>query len=94
VTPDLSSDCSGRYGLRRYNEAFSERNTNFWTIGPHVDWRVAQKIKLGLSYHYAGLRRGATNRSSKMIRPISITIFRDQWMWNSPSGFAPHRVSL
>jgi hypothetical protein len=37
VTPDLSFRLLGRYGLRRYNESFSERNTNFWTIGPHVD---------------------------------------------------------
>jgi hypothetical protein len=59
VTPDLSLRLLGRYGLRRYNEAFSERNTNFWTIGPHVDWRVAPKIKLGLSYHYErGLAEG------------------------------------
>ena len=47
VTPDLSLRLLGRYGMRRYNEAFSERNTNFWTIGPHIDWRVATKIKLG-----------------------------------------------
>ena len=59
VTPDLSLRLLGRYGLRRYNEAFSERNTNFWTIGPHVDWRLAPKIKLGLSYHYErGLAEG------------------------------------
>jgi hypothetical protein len=59
VTPDLSVRLLGRYGLRRYNDAFSERNTNFWTIGPHVDWRVARKIRLGLSYHYErGLAQG------------------------------------
>lgn len=59
VTPDLSLRLLGRYGLRRYNESFSERNTNFWTIGPHVDWRVAPKVKLGLSYHYErGLAEG------------------------------------
>jgi hypothetical protein len=59
VTPDLSVKLLGRYGMRRYNEAFSERNTDFWTIGPHVDWRVAPKIKLGLSYHYErGLAEG------------------------------------
>ena len=59
VTPDLSLRLLGRYGMRRYNEAFSERNINFWTIGPHVDWRVAPKIKLGLSYHYErGLAEG------------------------------------
>jgi hypothetical protein len=59
VTPDLSLRLLGRYGLRRFDEAFSERNTNFWTIGPHVDWRVAPKLKLGLSYHYErGLAQG------------------------------------
>jgi hypothetical protein len=59
VTPDLSVRLLGRYGMRRYNEAFSERNINFWTIGPHMDWRVAPKIKLGLSYHYErGLAEG------------------------------------
>jgi hypothetical protein len=59
VTQDLSVRLLGRYGIRRYNEAFSERNTDFWTIGPHVDWRVAPKIKLGLSYHYErGLAEG------------------------------------
>ena len=83
VTPDLSLRSLGRYGMRRYNEAFSERNTNFWTIGPHMDWRVATKIKLGLSYHTsAGLRRDATNSSSRTIRPIStITCPRTQ-TWN------------
>jgi hypothetical protein len=59
VTPDFSVKLLGRYGMRRYNEAFSERNTDFWTIGPHVDWSVAPKIKLGLSYHYErGLAEG------------------------------------
>ena len=59
VTPDLSVRLLNRYGMRRYNEAFSERNINFWTIGPHVDWRVAPKIKLGFSYHYErGLAEG------------------------------------
>lgn len=59
VTPDLSFRLLGRYGLRRYNESFSERDTNFWTIGPHMDWRVAPKIKLGVSYHYErGLAEG------------------------------------
>lgn len=75
VTPDLSVRLLGRYGMRRYNEAFSERNTDFWTIGPHVDWRVAHNLKLGLSYHYMneGLRRDAINRSSRTIHPISTT---------------------
>ena len=59
VTPDLSVHLFGRYGMRRYNDAFSERDMDFWTIGPHVEWRAAPKIKLGLSYHYErGLAEG------------------------------------
>jgi hypothetical protein len=59
VTPDLSLRLLGRYGIRRYNEAFSERDLNFWTIGPHIAWHVTHKIKLGLSYHYErGLAEG------------------------------------
>jgi hypothetical protein len=52
VTPDLEVKLLGRFGIRRYNDAFAQRDTNFYTIGPHVDWRVTQKVKLGFGYHY------------------------------------------
>lgn len=59
VTPDLSVQVLGRFGLRRYNEAFSERNASFWTVGAHVGWRVSHRIMLGLTYHYErGLATG------------------------------------
>ena len=41
-----------RYGKRLYNENFSQRNTDFWTIGPHMEWKVLPQARLGLSYHY------------------------------------------
>jgi len=52
LTPDLEVRLLGRYGLRRYNQNFSERNTDFWTIGPHLEWKFLPRVKLGLSYHY------------------------------------------
>ena len=52
VTPDLEVKLLGRFGMRRYNEAFAERDLNFWTIGPHLDWRITPRVKLGLGYHY------------------------------------------
>ena len=52
VTPDLEVKLLGRFGMRRYNEAFAERDTNFYTIGPHVDWRITQKVSFGFGYHY------------------------------------------
>jgi len=52
LTSDLEVRLLGRYGLRRYNDAFAQRDTDFWTIGPHLDWRIAPSVKLGLGYHY------------------------------------------
>ena len=52
LTPDLEVRLSTRYGLRRYNEAFAQRNTDFWTVGPHFEWRAAPRVKIGVGYHY------------------------------------------
>jgi hypothetical protein len=52
VTPDLEVKLLGRFGKRVYNEAFAQRDTDFWTIGPHLDWRFSPRAKLGLGYHY------------------------------------------
>jgi hypothetical protein len=32
--------------------SFSERDTTFWTIGPHVVWHVTHRVALLLGYHY------------------------------------------
>ena len=42
----------GRYGLRLYNEAFSERDTTFYTIGPRLQFRPSPWILLTLDYLY------------------------------------------
>ncbi len=56
----------GRFGLRRYNDEFAQRDLNFWTIGPHLEWRLLPRVKLGLSYHYErGLAEG---RSQPQLR--------------------------
>jgi hypothetical protein len=48
-----------RYGTRRYNQDFAQRNTDFWTIGPHLDWKLLPNVTLGLAYHYEkGLAAG------------------------------------
>ena len=59
VSPALDLRLLGRYGVRRYSDAFAHRDTDFWTIGPHLDWRLAPWVKLGISYHYErGLAEG------------------------------------
>jgi len=58
VTPDLEVKLLGRFGLRRYNDSFAQRDTDFWTIGPHMEWQLSPRVKLGLGYHY---ERGLAN---------------------------------
>ncbi|BFU96538.1 MAG: conserved exported protein of unknown function [Nitrospira sp.] len=59
LTKDVEVRLLARVGIRRYNDSFAQRDTNFWTIGPHVEWRVSERVKLGLSYHYErGLAQG------------------------------------
>ncbi|WP_447974655.1 hypothetical protein [Nitrospira sp. Kam-Ns4a] len=49
----------GRYGVRNYNEAFAQRDTTFWTLGPHLEWRITPRVDLLLGYHYErGLAAG------------------------------------
>ncbi len=49
----------GRYGSRTYQENFSQRDTNFWTIGSHLDWKILPAIDFTLGYHYErGLAEG------------------------------------
>ncbi len=42
----------GRYGLRLFNEAFAERDTKFWTLGPQVTLSATSWLTLTLAYLY------------------------------------------
>lgn len=49
----------GRYGNRTYSETFSQRDTNFWTVGPHLEWEINPYLELLLGYHFErGLAAG------------------------------------
>ncbi|HJR75571.1 MAG TPA: hypothetical protein VJ805_01320 [Nitrospiraceae bacterium] len=52
LTQTIEAALLTRYGIRRYNDAFAQRDLDFWTIGPHVQWRLSQRLKVGLSYHF------------------------------------------
>lgn len=52
ITDDLEVKIFTRFGTRRYDQAFKERNTDFWTVGPHAEFRISPWIKLGLAYHF------------------------------------------
>ncbi len=42
----------GRYGLRLYNQAFSERDTTFYTVGPRLRYRPVSWATITLDYLY------------------------------------------
>ncbi|OGW49052.1 MAG: hypothetical protein A2V62_02320 [Nitrospirae bacterium RBG_19FT_COMBO_58_9] len=42
----------GRYGLRFYNDAFAERDTKRWTVGPQVRYVVNSRMAVPLGYIY------------------------------------------
>jgi hypothetical protein len=52
LTDFVTATLIGRYGLRLYNDAFAERDTKFWTVGPRVDYRVTGWMTVSLSYLY------------------------------------------
>ncbi len=52
VHEDVILRLYSRYGTRRYDEPFKQRDTDFWTIGPHIQWEVSPKVDLTLGYHY------------------------------------------
>lgn len=41
-----------RYGLRQFNAAFAERNTNFWTVGPQFSYQGFSRVLLTAGYLY------------------------------------------
>lgn len=58
IHDDVTAILYARYGIRRYNEAFQQRNTNLWTVGTHWEWKPLDRIELVLGYHY---ERGLAN---------------------------------
>lgn len=52
LSDSVTAAVIGRYGLRRYNEAFAERATQFYTTGPRVTYQATSWMTVILSYLY------------------------------------------
>lgn len=52
ITKDVIVRLLSRYGLRNYNQPFVHRDTQFWTIGPHLEWDINKDIAFLVGYHY------------------------------------------
>lgn len=53
-----------RYGARLYDQPFSYRDTQFFTIGPHLEWIITPNIELLVGYHF---ERGYTDANQTVI---------------------------
>lgn len=52
----------GRYGLRSYNDAFAERDTKLWSLGPQMQYVLNPSMAVSLGYiHERGLADGRGN---------------------------------
>ncbi|HKQ34306.1 MAG TPA: hypothetical protein VJT11_03280 [Nitrospiraceae bacterium] len=74
LSQNLEARLLGRVGTRQYNEAFAQRDTTFWTIGPHVVWRVVDRVKLFLGYHY---ERGLADGRNQVQYKDDISYFNN-----------------
>lgn len=52
LTDGLDLRLLGRYGSRRYAKPFAQRNLDFWTLGPHLEWRILESVRFVLGYHF------------------------------------------
>ena len=52
LNDELNAALVGRYGLRLYNEAFSERDTKFFTVGPRFRYQPMSWMVVTLGYLY------------------------------------------
>ncbi|NOQ16649.1 MAG: outer membrane beta-barrel protein [Methyloprofundus sp.] len=50
-----------RYGLRLYDEPFGYRDTQFFTLGTHLEWVITHDIELLVGYHF---ERGYTDKNA------------------------------
>ena len=73
----------GRYGMRLYNAAFSERDTALYTIGPRIQFEAAPWAVVTLDYLY---ERGVADGRDERQFKVAIDARKLQ--------FVDHRVQL
>lgn len=52
LTKEVIVRLLSRYGLRNYNQPFVHRDTQFWTVGSHLEWDINEDVDLLVGYHY------------------------------------------
>jgi len=62
IFDNLSLRTLGRYGNRSYNRNFSHRDTDFWTVGAHLEWEIRPGMDFVLGYHFERGQTGGRKR--------------------------------
>ena len=52
LTKEVIIRLLSRYGLRNYKAPFVYRDTQFWTIGPHLEWDMSEDVSILVGYHF------------------------------------------
>jgi hypothetical protein len=63
-----------RYGIRGYEQPFAYRNTQFYTLGTHLEWEINHSLELLVGYHF---EQGLTNDKQTAIFQDDIGYFNN-----------------
>jgi len=63
-----------RYGLRDYDQPFSYRDTQFYTLGAHLEWEINHNLELLVGYHF---EQGFTDDKQTFIYQDDIGYFNN-----------------
>ncbi len=84
LTDKLTVRLLSRYGLRIYDAPFQHRDTEFWTLGPHLEWAISPSVEFLMGYHY---EQGAAT-------PEKASHFPDDVSYKNHYGSAELKIHL
>ncbi|MDJ0848508.1 MAG: hypothetical protein QNK04_09030 [Myxococcota bacterium] len=64
----VAATAFGRVGIRRYDEPFRQRDTNFYAGGLHLHFELGERVDLTLGFHYERGLADGRNGSERALR--------------------------
>lgn len=85
-TEDLELLGLARFGIRRYDREFAERNLSFWTFGPHLKTRIRPDLTWVLGYHFErGIAAGYQSLQTNDDVSYNNNFISTEFEWNATS---------
>jgi hypothetical protein len=91
VNDKLTLRLLSRYGIRRYDAPFQHRDTNFWTLGPHIEWEILPNVELLTGYHY---ERGSASQHKASHFPDDVSYVNHYASAELKVNFAPKWTAM